>query len=109
MEARPGMWIEELTLKSIRTFLGGYDFALSEHGLVASRDEQSPNFHDWIADKFGFSESTAGWHNMIVALSIDLDPKNMSWEDYDLNVIKEQHEKSIRRFYELLEEFMNEA
>ncbi len=108
MEARPAMWTGELTLKSIRTFLDGYSFALHEHKLNELDNHEEPNFHDWVASKLGFNESTAGWQNMILAVSIGLDPKTIEWEDYDSMVTKDQHEKSIKLFYELLEEFMKQ-
>ena len=106
MEARPAMWTGELSLKSIRTFLDGYWYALNEHQLVETEIEL--NFHDWIANKLGFYESTAGWQNMILAVTIGLNPKTIEWEDYDSEVTKEQHEQSIRKFYELVEEFVKE-
>ena len=105
MEARPAMWTGELSLKSIRTFIDGYSFALSEYQLIET-NEKELNFHDWVANKLGFYESTAGWQNMILAVTIGLDPKTIRWENYDSEVTKEQHEKSIRKFYELLEEFV---
>lgn len=107
MEARPAMWTGELTLKSIRTFLNGYSFALHEHKLFDLNDQSEPNFHDWTANKLDFYESTAGWQNMILAVTIGLDPKILNWENYDSQITKEQHEMSIRKFYELLEEFIN--
>ena len=105
IEARPAMWTGELSLKSIRTFIDGYSFALSEYQLIET-NEKELNFHDWVANKLGFYESTAGWQNMILAVTIGLDPKTIRWENYDSEVTKEQHEKSIRKFYELLEEFV---
>ncbi|WP_367388438.1 hypothetical protein [Lewinella sp. LCG006] len=107
MEARPAMWTGELTLKSIKTFLDGYSFALYEHKLTDLKKQSEPNFHDWTAKKLGFYESTAGWQNMILAVAIGLNPKTIKWENYDPQVTKEQHEMSIRKFYELLEDFVS--
>ena len=108
MEARPAMWTGELSLKSIRTFLDGYSYALDQHKIINPDKEDELNFHDWVANKLGFYESTAGWQNMILAVTIGLDPKSIRWENYDLEVTKEQHETSVRKFYELLEEFVKE-
>ncbi|MCD2259122.1 hypothetical protein [Psychroserpens luteolus] len=108
MEFRPAMWTGETSLKSIRIFLNGYSIALREHNILQSSEELEINFHDWIANKLGFYESTSGWPNMILAVTIGLNPKSIKWENYDSKVTKEQHEKSIKKFYELLEEFMNE-
>jgi len=108
METRPAMWTGELSLKSIRTFLDGYSFALQEHRLIKPYEENEQNFHDWVAEKLGFDESTSGWQNMILAATLGLNTKSIKWEGYDSQVSKEQHEKSITKFYELLEEFINE-
>lgn len=103
MEHRPAMWTGELSLKSIRTFIDGYRFALSERQSTLIDQD----FNDWVAHKLGFGESTAGWQNMILAVTLSLHPKTLKWENYDADVTKEQHEKSISKFYELLEEYMN--
>jgi hypothetical protein len=108
LESRPAMWTGENSLKSIRTFLAGYSYAINEHDIPETEIDSGSNFHDWIANKFGFHESTAGWHNLILAVTIGLDPKNIEWEDIDKKATKEQHEKSVRSFYKLLEEFVNE-
>ena len=106
MEARPAMWTGELTLKSIRTFLDGYSYAFIENKLDDQSGSNELDFHDWIAAKLGFNESTAGWQNMILAYTIGLDPKNIRWEAYDIGISKELHEKSIKQFYALLEEYI---
>ncbi|OUS02644.1 hypothetical protein A9Q86_02940 [Flavobacteriales bacterium 33_180_T64] len=108
IEVRPALWTGEINLKSISIFLNGYSLALHEHDILQSPVELEINFHDWIANKLGFYESTSGWNNMILAITIGLNPKNIKWENYDSKVTNEQHEMSIKKFYELLEEFMNE-
>ena len=108
MELRPVMWTGELSLKSIRTFLEGYSCALHDHNLITSNHKEGLNFHDWVAHKLGLSSSSAGWQNMILAITLGLDPNTVSWENYDAEVTKEQHERSIRMFYELLEEYITE-
>ena len=45
---------------------------------------------------------------MILAVTRGLNPKKMGWENYDSEATKQQHEKSIQIFYELLEEYMIE-
>lgn len=108
MEPRPVMWTGELTLKSMKTFLDGYAYALIEHALMDQNKLTEPSFHDWVANRLGFRESTAGWHNMILAHTLGLDPKKIRWENYDSDVSNELHEASIRQFYLLLDEFMKE-
>lgn len=108
MEARPVLWTGANTLQSIRTFLDGYSYALYEHSISIVSDDSELDFHNWVAKKLGFYESTAGWQNMILAVSLGLNPKKIKWENYDSVVTKQQHEKSIQKFYELLEEYINE-
>ncbi len=106
VESRPAMWTGENSLKSIKTFLDGYLFALEEYGILKSENKIEISFNDWIAEKLGFYESTAGWPNMILAVTLGLNPKKINWENYDKGASKEQHEESIRKFYELYEEFV---
>lgn len=106
IEPRPAMWTGENTLKSIGIFLTGYYSALLENNLIGNSNSEE-SFHNWVADKLGFYESTAGWGNMILAVTIGLNPKKISWENFDSEVDKNQHEMSIRKFYELLEEFIS--
>ena len=107
MERRPGMWLGECTLKAFCTFLMGYQSSLVDRGFD---DDILPSyeFFEWVKDKLGYYESTAGWANMILASTMGLNPKTIKWEDYDKEVSIEQHLSSIKKFYELVEEFMNE-
>lgn len=104
MQARPALWTGELSLQSIRTYLDGYTMALHQNKLLAITGE--PNFHDWVAHKLGFYESTAGWHNMILAITLGFNPKQIEWEDYAKEATKKQQLQAIQHFYELLEIFM---
>jgi hypothetical protein len=108
IERRPAMFVGENTLKAIHLYISGYYHALLDEGIVTAAHTDEP-FFDWIADKLGYYESTAGWVNMIVAESMGFDSKDISWEEVlDTSISKEQHSISINRFYELLEEFKNE-
>ncbi|WP_178984624.1 hypothetical protein [Winogradskyella helgolandensis] len=108
IEPRPALWTGENSLKSIRTFLNGYSFALTEHKLIETLSLKETNFHDWVASRLGYSESTAGWDNMILASTIGIDLKHISWENFDVNIKEVQHKESILKFYELLEEYIED-
>ena len=108
LKTRTGMYTGENTLKSIRTFYSGYRHAMDEIGVIDEAEPNLNNIHDWIAKKLGFYESTAGFPNMILAVTMGLKPEEVIWEDYDKNVTEEQHLKSIKLFYELLEEYKKE-
>ena len=107
IQEKPHMYTGGNRLNDIRVFINGYYFGLVEHKILPKSIEVDP-FFDWVAQKLGFYESTAGWVNMILAYSLDLDPKNIHWEEFLLlQITKEQHLKSISLFYELLEEYKN--
>lgn len=108
IEARPGMWTGKNSLASIHVYACGYYHALLDHKIQSTPHSNEP-FFDWTANKLGYDSSTAGWVNMIVAESMGFDPKHINWEEViDTPISKEQHALSIRRFYELLEEFKRE-
>ncbi len=106
IEGRPAMFTGELTLKSIHIYISGY-----HHALVEDKFElQSDPFHDWVASKLDYYESTAGWANMILAKCMGFEPREIDW-NVMLETIpsKQQHLESIDMFYRMLEEFKNET
>ena len=107
IEKRPAIWTGEADLKSIKNFVSGYYQALIDNKIVPENIDEP--FFDWVADKLGYFESTAGWANMILAYSIGFKPESIIWEEvFDYNVTKEQHLRSIQIFYELVEQFKDE-
>jgi hypothetical protein len=99
------MWTGENRLKSIATYIQGYWDGLTEQNTIDAIQPAEP-FHDWVANRLGFFESTAGWANMILAFSLGLDPKNVDWEELQENdVTEEEHIYSIKQFYLLLDEY----
>ena len=108
MKARPALFTGEVSLKSIHIFLQGYSMALFQHQFIEATNFLS--FNDWIAQKLGFLESTAGWANMILAVTLGLNPTTISWEEYfTLPVSNQQHQQSIEVFYNLLEDYKNHS
>lgn len=66
---RPAMYLGENSVSLLRAFLGGYMAAAFE--CEASFVEENPpfrEFHNWVAMKFGYFESTSGWANMLLAV-----------------------------------------
>ena len=109
IENRPALFTGENTLKSINLFINGYHWCLTEYKLTANLSSEMDPFFDWVANKLGYFESTAGWVNMINAVSLDYVPNDINWNDFLKETItKEQHSKSINLFYELVEEFIKE-
>lgn len=85
---RPAMFTGENTLISIRSFLDGYRVAMGQlgHLQVGSPFLVPLEFHDWVAYRMHFYESTSGWCNMICDRT-------------------GSEQEAIDRFFELLEEF----
>jgi len=102
------MFVGSSTLHRMHVYLLGYPKALSDNGLLRDSGKQDP-FFDWVANRLGYFESTAGWANMILASALELSPKEVEWETYNRETTPAQHEKSVRLFYELLEEFINSS
>ena len=88
LHRRPALYTGENTLTSIRHFLSGYGFSLMLHEIPSADDPLviPREFHDWVAYRLHYYESTSGWCNMICDRT-----------DTD--------QQAIDRFFELLSEF----
>ena len=88
IKERPAKYVGKKSLTRIQMFFYGYCYALDlQHIEFKGEKFKSYSFHDWIAEKLGWRESTSGWLNMI------LDKANGD------------EEKAVDLFYELLDEF----
>ncbi len=82
---RTGMYIGHSSPTHLNSFLSGYFFAKKDETIK----EEKPDFHgfhDWVAIKFDYYESTSGWAYMI--------------EDQ-----REDEKEALYLFYELLDEY----
>lgn len=108
MKIRLGMYIQPPTLPSLQNFIFGYQMALGVHKI----DENlifSKNFSDFVAQKYHFHESTAGFANMILAVAMGFDPQHIDWDEFLKHSInKETHQKAIDLFFSVLEEYSNQ-
>ncbi len=110
MEYRPQLYVGECSLKAINLFIAGYNFCLSEFKLIKPNNEMDP-FFDWVANKLGYYESTAGWVNMInrYTMGYSSESKSNSWEEFlEIKMTDEQNLKAVKYFYELLEVYIKE-
>ena len=69
----------------LHSFLSGYFFAKT-HEAIKEESPKFHRFHDWVANKFDYYESTSGWAYMI--------------EDQ-----REDKKEALYLFYELLDEY----
>lgn len=62
-----GLYIGEPSITALDAFVKGFVGAL--HAAGRPLDPEHPSFrgfHDWIASRYGFGESTPGWKNMLL-------------------------------------------
>ena len=105
LSVRTAMYTGEHKLSNIRSFIDGYTFAMEDVELRSQFLSDFGGFHDWVAEKLGFSGSTAGWQSMILAIEMGVSPKEVKWTGFAANATKEQHDSSVARFFELVSEY----
>jgi hypothetical protein len=87
---RPGMYIVEPSIYRLHSFIVGYTCGLGRVGFMPRDGIGFHRFHDWVAHRLGFAESTSGWVNMI---------RDKSTSDAE----------AFQRFFTLLDEFKKES
>ena len=89
---RPGMYFGSKSLTAFHQFLGGYQMACGLHEMEDDRlgIRIPADFHEWVAYRTRFRESTSGWCKMIVAT-------------------RQSEEEAFDRFFELLAEHSERA
>lgn len=107
LSSRTAMYTGEHKLSNLRSFIDGYTFGIKGKKELEEFLSDFPGFHNWVAKKFGFKESTAGWQNMILAIEMGFSPESMEWVGYS-NGATEKHQKAaVAKFYELVSEYKN--
>ena len=64
---KPGLFIGEPSITALNHFINGFEAGL--RSVDNAFDDVEPPFiafHDWIAARLGFPESTPGWRNMLL-------------------------------------------
>jgi len=63
---RPGVYIYEPSLRLLRAFINGYQFAVFDNNVPLEAEEPPFwAFHDWVAKKFHRDNSGKGWCRII--------------------------------------------
>jgi len=88
---RPALYIGFHSLVLLRAFLDGCFHMAGEHGIERCERPDFSGLHDWVAERFGWSESTAGWCNIIV------------------QECGGDEARALDRFFELVEEYRRSA
>jgi len=87
LRRRTAMYTGEASVHSLGSFVAGYSFCQRQAGIAV--EDEKPDFggfHDWVAKKLGYGESTSGWRNMITNQRLDA-------------------EEALWLFYQLLDEY----
>ena len=91
MRVRPAMYLGTSSVTKLQSFLDGYQAALYNFDIEEIQDILLPLpfwfFHEYVARRFDYYESTSGWCNMI------------------LDQTAQDEEKGLQLFYTLLDEF----
>lgn len=98
---RTAMYTGECKLSNVRAYLDGYSAAVDTADFLGD----FPGFHDWVAKKYGFKESTTGWQSMILAIELGLIPNEFSWQGYSDKATDKNHQKSVSHFFQLTVEY----
>lgn len=88
IKERPLMYIWDKKLTSLSIYIAGYQWCLAEKEIKEEEMSNLNMFHDWIANEYGYSESTSWWLSMILENS-----KN--------------EEDALNKFFILMEKFQN--
>ncbi len=85
---RTAMYIGDNKISTLKSFIDGVEYAMDVYEI----EKESPleGFHDWVADYYGWYESTAGWKNVILRES------------------GESEERALKEFFSLYDKFLSE-
>ncbi len=85
---RTAMFIGHKRINLLRAYIDGYFYAKWAGDIADVEDEEFSKFHDFTAEYFGWRESTAGWHNII------------------LDECQGDEEKAVDKFFEVYDKFI---
>lgn len=87
IKVRPWMYIWNNKISSLFLYIIWYKWCLHEKWIEENESPTFHDFHDWVAKKYWYFESTSGWCNMI------------------LNQTDKDETKALHLFFELIDEF----
>jgi hypothetical protein len=83
----PAMYLGQTSLIRLKAFLDGCFWVATEHALPTDDCPPFGELYDWVARRYGWYESTAGWCNIIL--------QECGGDDA----------KALGRFFELIDEY----
>lgn len=102
---KPEMFIGEVTPSNLNVFVSGYRIAMMDLGYKETSTKPYLDFSDWVANKLGSFEPTAGWARIVLAKTLNENPRTVDWENFSRSATSEQLVDATRRSFELFEEF----
>ena len=63
---RPGMYLSSPTISILFGFITGYFYAVDANDVTLKDMDKLNGFNDFVANHYGWLESTAGWRNIIL-------------------------------------------
>ncbi len=99
------MYIGKPKLSSLRAFIDGYTFRISNTDEQLEFLEDFPGFHKWVARKYGYQKYSVGYPEVILAVTTNCAPDSVLWDNYDKNLSDEVHSKSVEMFFDLIKEY----
>lgn len=102
---RPGMFIGEITPNNLNVFILGYRMAMMDLGYVDVSTPPYSEFSNWVTKKLGYSVSSIGWDQIILAKILGEDAETVDWKNFARGATRSQLEEATRRSFELFEEF----
>ena len=83
---RTAVYVGENTLSALYFHINGYNMACSLKGIDENLQPEFHLFHDFVADYYLHSESTAGWKNIILAENFGIEKQALDdfWKLFDL-------------------------
>lgn len=101
IQQRPEMYFGNKSLTAFYHFLCGYEMACVVHEIEDNRLglKVPQDFHDWVAYRTHFRESTSGWCKMIVTTS----QSEQDAFDRFFELLKEYYERVPRIVAEIIE------
>ncbi|HCN77458.1 MAG TPA: hypothetical protein DIT13_09735 [Verrucomicrobiales bacterium] len=71
IQQRPEMFLGRPSISALWNFLNGWCLACTKHGLADEALSLPADFHEWVAYRLRFHESTTGWCRMILERALD--------------------------------------
>ena len=87
-------------------FVMAYETGMLHAGMKAIETPRFSEFANWIQEKYGFSSSSRGWGNMILAVVLGHRPSTVCWESYKDELTADAYPRSIELFFRLLDEYI---